>query len=84
MLDVSSQRWLRDGDVHIGFIDLQNVEILILRDCALVRMPEFNHLYALKHLNLANNEFNTLCFGEVMHSLRTLDLTNNPIEELDF
>ena len=84
MLDFSSQRWLHDGDVHTGFIDLQNVEILILRDCALARMPEFGHLDAVKHLNLADNEFNTLCFGKVMHSLRTLDVTNNPMEELDF
>ena len=84
MLDFSSQRWLHDGDVDTGFVDLQNVDILILRDCALVRMPEFGHLDALKHLNLADNELKTLCFGEVMHSLETLDVTNNRMEELDF
>ena len=31
MLDFSSQGWLHDGDVHTGFVDLQNVETLILQ-----------------------------------------------------
>ena len=83
VIDLTSHTWLTLSHNDLQKVSLRNVQSLTLRNCALEQCPYFAEMYALKHLNLCAN---MLCKIPTitLPLLKKLDVTANPIEEIDF
>ena len=77
-LDLTSQGWLLANE-----ISLKNIEILKINNCNLKTFPKLLNVSNLRQLELRDNQLKNLSFGVVLCSLESLDVSNNPLEEID-
>ena len=70
-------------------LNLPNLHTLRLNECGLKRFVDMTYLPLLKHLELRKNKltdlncFNVLTSETKLHPLETLDLSDNPVKEID-
>ncbi len=84
-LDLASQSWLFEHPaVDLNLIDLSNIHTLVLKSCSLTDWPEFSGANTLKIVDLSDNAFESVPGNLDLTGVQTLDLSENPIEELDF
>ena len=83
-LDFSSQSWLFEEDADITCIEVIDVDNLDLSHCDLESIPKLANLSKTKHLDLTGNNLRTISTDEILSSLESLHVTDNPMKEIDF
>ncbi len=83
-IDFTKQRWLFDHNVDLSCVRLKRVQTLVLSECNLEKLPKFQEVKHLKHLDLSCNRFTQVPTETDLSGLETLNLENNLMEELDF
>ena len=71
-------------DSFLSQFNLANVQTLVLSNCGLQKVPNLKPFVELKHLNLHDNALDCLDMEEPFPTVETLNITRNPLNEIDF
>ena len=85
-LDFTSQKWLFPigKDSFLNGFNLTTVQSLVLSNCGLQKIPNLKSLVDLKSLGLHDNALYCLYMEEPFPTVETLNITRNPLNEIDF